>query len=387
LTVALSAAAAVRSTRTAGRFFRRTARPRRAATLRHALRLALALSAALAPPLLRAVMVRTLVPWCRWLGVRDAFAGLAFAEDDEDLPDVLHGRRTGRRADETEQVIAFVAVRVENADLDQLMGREVAVDLLDDRLGEPIGADHHDRLEFVRARLESLAFRGIEVAYHRSFRLPAILLALGMKRTKSSRAWLHEHVTDPYVHRAKAEGYRSRAAFKLMEIDAKDRLLAPGQTVVDLGAAPGSWAQVALAKVGARGRVIGLDLLEIEPLPGAMFLRGDFLEESVEAELATALGGRRVDLVLSDMAPNMSGIASSDQARSIALAELAVEFSRRHLKPDGAFLVKTFQGAGFPELLASIRRVFRTVATRKPKASRDRSSEIYLVARGLRGAP
>jgi 23S rRNA (uridine2552-2'-O)-methyltransferase len=207
-----------------------------------------------------------------------------------------------------------------------------------------------------------------------------------MKRTKSSRAWLHEHVTDPYVHRAKAEGYRSRAAFKLIEIDARDRLLAPGQTVVDLGAAPGSWAQVALARVGPRGRVIGLDLLDIEPLHGATFLRGDFLEETVEEELAAMLGGRRVDLVLSDMAPNMSGIASSDQARSIALAELAVEFARRHLKPDGAFLVKTFQGAGFPELLAAMRRAFRTVATRKPKASRDRSSEIYLVARGLRDA-
>ncbi|MCU0803577.1 MAG: RlmE family RNA methyltransferase [Burkholderiales bacterium] len=208
-----------------------------------------------------------------------------------------------------------------------------------------------------------------------------------MKRTKSSRAWLHEHVTDPYVHRAKAEGYRSRAAFKLIEIDAKDRLLAPGQTVVDLGAAPGSWAQVAAAKIGRRGRVIGLDLLEVEPLAGALFLRGDFQDERVEAELAAALDGRPVDLVLSDMAPNMSGIASSDQARSMALAELALDFARRHLKPDGAFLVKTFQGAGFPELLASMRRAFRTVATRKPKASRERSSEIYLVARGLRGAP
>jgi len=205
-----------------------------------------------------------------------------------------------------------------------------------------------------------------------------------MKRTKSSRAWLHEHVTDPYVHRAKAEGYRSRAAFKLIEIDARDRLLAPGQVVVDLGAAPGSWAQVALAKVGARGRVIGLDLLEIEPLAGAMFLRGDFEDESVEAELARRLGDRRADLVLSDMAPNMSGIPSSDQARSIALAELAVEFAGRHLKPEGALLVKVFQGAGFPELLAAMRRAFRSVVTRKPKASRERSSELYLLARGLR---
>ena len=350
----------------------------------HALAWALTLAAALSPTLLGPVMVRTLLTRCRWLGVGNAFAWLALPEDDEDLADVLHGRRARGRADEAEQVIALVTVRVQDADLDELVGGEVAVDLLDHRFRKSFGADHHDRLEFVRPSLQRLAFRGIEVAYHRSFRLPAILLALGMKRTKSSRAWLHEHVTDPYVHRAKAEGYRSRAAFKLIEIDAKDRLLAHGQMVVDLGAAPGSWAQVALAKVGVRGRVVGLDLLEVEPLPGATFLRGDFLEEAVETELAALLGGRPVDLVLSDMAPNMSGIASSDQARSVALAELAFEFARKHLKPEGALLVKTFQGAGFPELLASMRRAFRSVATRKPKASRDRSSEIYLVARGLR---
>lgn len=205
-----------------------------------------------------------------------------------------------------------------------------------------------------------------------------------MKRTKSSRAWLHEHVTDPYVHRAQAEGYRSRAAYKLLEIDARDRLLAPGQVVVDLGAAPGSWAQVALAKVGPRGRVIGVDLLAIEALPGATFLRGDFREPAVERELAALLEGGRADLVLSDTAPNISGIAAADQARSVALAELAVDFALRHLKPQGALLVKVFQGAGFPELLAAMRRSFRSVAVRKPRASRDRSSETYLLARGPR---
>ncbi len=205
-----------------------------------------------------------------------------------------------------------------------------------------------------------------------------------MKRTKSSRAWLHEHVTDPYVQRAQAEGYRSRAAYKLLEIDARDRLLALGQAVVDLGAAPGSWAQVVLAKVGPRGKVIGVDLLAVEPLPGATFLQGDVREPAVEGALAALLEGGRADLVLSDMAPNISGIAAADQARSVALAELAVDFALRHLKPQGALLVKVFQGAGFPELLAAMRRSFRSVAVRKPKASRDRSSEVYLLARGPR---
>jgi len=205
-----------------------------------------------------------------------------------------------------------------------------------------------------------------------------------MKRSKSSRTWLHEHVNDPYVHRAKAEGYRSRAAFKLLELDAKERLFRRGQVVVDLGAAPGSWAQVAVGKVGPEGRVIGVDLLEVAPLAGATFVCGDFLDTEVGAALEKLLSGRAADLVLSDMAPNISGIGSADQARSIGLAEAALAFAALHLKPEGVLLVKAFQGAGFPELLAQMKRVFRSVVTRKPEASRDRSPEMYIVARGRR---
>jgi 23S rRNA (uridine2552-2'-O)-methyltransferase len=202
-----------------------------------------------------------------------------------------------------------------------------------------------------------------------------------MARSKSSQAWLKRHVNDPYVRRAQALGYRSRAAFKLLEIEARDKLLARGQVVMDLGAAPGGWSQVAAAKVGPGGRVIALDVLEMAPIPGVTFIQGDFTTEPALAALERELGGAVVDVVLSDMAPNLSGIGATDQARSLALCELAVAFALEHLKPGGALLMKGFQGAGFPELLAQMRREFATVALRKPDASRDRSSEMYLLAR------
>lgn len=165
-----------------------------------------------------------------------------------------------------------------------------------------------------------------------------------MSRSKTSKAWMREHVNDPYVQKAKAEGYRSRAAYKLLELDKKDRLLAPGRLVVDLGAAPGSWSQVAAAKLGARGRVVAVDILPMEPLPGVHFVQGDFREQAVLEALLLALGKRKADLVISDLAPNISGIAVSDQARAMHLAELALEFARQCLKPGGALLVKVFQG-------------------------------------------
>lgn len=198
---------------------------------------------------------------------------------------------------------------------------------------------------------------------------------------------MHEHVTDPYVHRAKAEGYRSRAAFKLIEIDRHDRLLRPGLVVVDLGAVPGSWCQVAVQRIGAAGRVMALDVLALEPLPGVEFVQGDFREEAVLAELEARLAGTAVDLVLSDMAPNMSGIAVSDQSRSVHLAELALDFAAAHLKPGGNLLVKLFHGAGFDELRRAMMGIFHTVAVRKPKASRERSSEVYLLGKQRRAAP
>jgi 23S rRNA (uridine2552-2'-O)-methyltransferase len=204
---------------------------------------------------------------------------------------------------------------------------------------------------------------------------------------KTSKAWMREHVTDPYVRRANAEGYRSRAAYKLQQIASKDRLLKPGMVVVDLGAAPGGWAQVAAKAVGPTGQVIGVDLLEMAQVAGVTLIRGDFAEPATLAALERALKNRPVDLVLSDMAPNLSGIASADQARSIALAELALEFALKHLKPQGNFLVKTFQGAGYDELVATLRRCFLELHTRKPDASRSRSSEVYLLGKVLKRRP
>ncbi|MBK7135460.1 MAG: RlmE family RNA methyltransferase [Rhodocyclales bacterium] len=205
-----------------------------------------------------------------------------------------------------------------------------------------------------------------------------------MKKHKTSKAWMREHVTDPYVQRARMEGWRSRAAFKLMEIDDKDHLLRPGLLVVDLGAAPGSWSQVAVARVGRRGRVLALDLLEMAPLAGVEFTLGDFREDAVLAALTLRLDGQPVDLVISDMAPNMSGIAVTDQARSVHLSELALEFAGRHLKPGGNFLVKIFQGAGFDAFRKAMAAAFDKVVVRKPKSSRDRSSEVYLLGLGCR---
>lgn len=205
-----------------------------------------------------------------------------------------------------------------------------------------------------------------------------------MARTKTSKAWLHEHVSDPYVQRAKAEGWRSRAAFKLIEIDDRDHLIRPGEVIVDLGAAPGGWSQVAARRLNGRGRVIALDLLEMASIPGVEFFQGDFRDEQILSELEARLAGDRVGLVLSDMAPNISGISVSDQARMMHLAELGLEFSRQWLKPDGAFLVKLFQGYGYNEFLLQMKQLFKTVVTRKPDASRDRSAELYLLGRGLR---
>ena len=205
-----------------------------------------------------------------------------------------------------------------------------------------------------------------------------------MARSKSSERWLREHFGDAFVRQAQALGLRSRAAFKLLEIDERDRLLRPGQVVVDLGAAPGGWAQVAADKVGKHGRVIALDLLPIEPLAGVTVLQGDFTEQAVLDRLLGELEGRAVDLVLSDMAPNMSGMKAVDQPRAALLAELALECAREVLRPGGDLLLKMFQGEGFDPLLADLRAAFAKVVVRKPKASRPRSREVYLLARNYR---
>lgn len=206
-----------------------------------------------------------------------------------------------------------------------------------------------------------------------------------MSRNKKSKAWMHEHVTDPYVRQAKQEGYRSRAAYKLLELAQYDRLIRPGMVVVDLGAAPGGWSQVAAELVRPKGRVLAVDILDMHAVAGVDFIQGDFREEAALHALEAKLGGVKVDLVLSDMAPNISGIGMVDQARSAHLAELALEFALKWLKPDGNLLVKTFQGETYSGLREQMRAHFRQVLTRKPQASRSRSAEIYLLARGLKG--
>jgi len=193
---------------------------------------------------------------------------------------------------------------------------------------------------------------------------------------------MREHVNDPYVQMAQKDGYRSRAAYKLLEINAKDKLLKPGMVVVDLGATPGGWSQVATREIGRGGKVIALDLLPLDPLSGVDFIQGDFREQSVLKKLQDLLAGRQVALVISDMAPNMSGVLNADLARALYLAELAMEFACEQLQADGYFLVKVFQGAGFEDYLKLLRSRFSKVVTRKPKASRDRSSELYLLATG-----
>lgn len=202
-----------------------------------------------------------------------------------------------------------------------------------------------------------------------------------MKASKSSKAWLKEHVSDHYVQLAKQQGYRARAAFKLLEVQEKDHLMRPGMVIVDLGAAPGSWSQVARQIIGNSGKVFALDILPMEPISGVEFLQGDFCSEAVLDEFITLLNGRQIDLVICDIAPNMSGNAVVDQAKSLGLVELALDFVTHHLKPGGDFLVKVFQGSGFQELQNTMRHYFTTVVSRKPKASRDRSNEIYLLGK------
>lgn len=205
-----------------------------------------------------------------------------------------------------------------------------------------------------------------------------------MARTKTSKAWMRDHVSDPFVKRAQAEGLRSRAAYKLLQIDERDGLLKAGMTVVDLGAAPGGWSQVAAQKVVPGGRVIAVDLLDMPALPGVSFIQGDFRDVDVVADIDRVLAGRPVDLVMSDLSPNISGIASVDHARAVTLAELALDFAVNHLKPQGNFLVKAFHGSGFEEYVRTLRGSFKQVLTRKPQASRSRSSEVYLLGKGLR---
>ena len=205
-----------------------------------------------------------------------------------------------------------------------------------------------------------------------------------MSRSKSSSRWLREHFDDVYVKKAQAEGVRSRAVYKLEELIERDHLLKPGISVVDLGAAPGGWSQLVRQRLGDTGRVVALDILPMQGIAGVEFLQGDFREADVLSQLEAMLDGKKLDLVLSDMAPNMSGVALADQIRSMDLAELALDFSKQWLKPGGSFLIKLFQGTGFDDYLRSLRADFSRVTMRKPKASRARSREVYALAVGLK---
>jgi len=206
------------------------------------------------------------------------------------------------------------------------------------------------------------------------------------KKRSSSKAWLKEHRDDPYVQRAQREGYRSRACYKLLELQARDRLIRPGMAVIDLGSAPGGWSQVAVELVGHKGRVIASDILPMDNLAGVDFVLGDFTEDEVVARILETIGESPVDLIISDMAPNMSGVSAVDQPRAMYLVELALDMARRVLSPGGSFVAKVFHGEGFDELFREVRDSFDKVLTRKPEASRPRSREVYLVARGFHGA-
>lgn len=206
-----------------------------------------------------------------------------------------------------------------------------------------------------------------------------------MARSKTSKGWLKEHFDDHYVKQSQQDGYRSRASYKLLELDKKDKLFRPGMTVLDLGAAPGGWCQVAARCIGHYGRVIASDILPMDSLAGVEFVEGDFTEDEVFETILAALGPEKADLVISDMAPNMSGMADVDQPRAMHLVELALEMARETLRQDGAFVAKVFQGEGFDEYVKEAKRSFRSVVIRKPDASRARSREVYVVAKGFHG--
>jgi 23S rRNA (uridine2552-2'-O)-methyltransferase len=207
-----------------------------------------------------------------------------------------------------------------------------------------------------------------------------------MKVTRTSKAWMQEHLNDEFVKRAQKEGYRARAAYKLIEIDDKDKLIKPGMTIVDLGSTPGSWSQVAVQRLKGNGKVIALDILDMTGIAGVTFIQGDFREEAVLKQLQAAINNKPVDLVIADMAPNISGVKDVDQAGAAYLTELALDFCVTWLKPNGNFLVKVFIGAGFDDIVKTMRGHFDKVVTRKPKASRDRSSEVYLLGMGRKVA-
>ena len=214
-------------------------------------------------------------------------------------------------------------------------------------------------------------------------------MPVATKKLRSNRAWIERHINDPFVKRSRQEGYRARSVYKLIELNEKEKLIRPGMCVVDLGAAPGSWTQVVREKLSDKngevnGKIIAMDILPMDPIDGVTFLQGDFREQDVADQLNALVGEEQVDLVLSDMAPNLSGIAAADAARCLLLNELALEFCLEHLKNDGVFVTKVFQGSGFSQYVETLKKHFKVVLTRKPQASRSTSAEVYMVAKGIK---
>ena len=214
-------------------------------------------------------------------------------------------------------------------------------------------------------------------------------MPVATKKLRSNRAWIERHINDPFVKRSRQEGYRARSVYKLIELNDKEKLIRPGRCVVDLGAAPGSWTQVVREKLAGkdgevRGTIIAMDILPMDPIDGVTFLQGDFREQEVADQLNAVVGEAQVDLVLSDMAPNLSGIAAADAARCLLLNELALEFCLEHLKDEGVFVTKVFQGSGFSQYVETLKKHFKVVLTRKPQASRSTSAEVYMVAKGIK---
>ncbi len=314
---------------------------------------------------------------------------------------MLDGRRVEIAADAREQSLSFGPLAADDADLDELVGEQGQVDLVQDGGREAVLTHAHDRMQGVgrgaqgtppgraeRVHAPSLTRRrtpGARVLESgtpgRGLEWKTVAGPKAVRKHKVVRAWIREHVTDHWVKEATRLGYRSRAAFKLLELAAKDDLLRPGMSVAELGAAPGSWTQVAHEKLGPKGRIVAIDLLPMEPVRGVVFIQGDFRAPEGLAALETALGGRKVDLVLSDLAPNLSGIDAADQARAVHLGELALDFARQWLQPGGDLVVKAFQGAGFAEFQREVQGHFEKVYVRKPRASRERSREVFLVAK------
>jgi 23S rRNA (uridine2552-2'-O)-methyltransferase len=315
------------------------------------------------------------------------------------MADPLHQCRAAALGKFVDQRVARFAILGRDLHLDQFVVFERLADFSHHRIGHALAADLQHGLEVMRlATKETVLGRGQDDRHAGQGRKEGVQGIMATRkalisghfdrlpcmatRSKSSQRWLKEHFSDPYVKKAQAEGLRSRAAYKLEELVERDRLLKPGMVVVDLGAAPGGWSQWVRQALGDSGRVIALDILEMPGLAGVEFLHGDFREDAVLLQLEAALDGKGVDLVLSDMAPNKSGVDAVDLPRAMHLAELAMDFADRHLRADGVLLIKLFQGVGFDDYVRELRRRYAKVVIRKPAASRKRSPEVYALAQG-----